>query len=431
MGQGKDNTAYLVKHKQLGNFLALKTLSNEYSSPAQLHREIDLVKDFNHPGIPKIVDVIQEDKLYVLQEYIPGESLEEVLSNRISLQQFLSISRQLIHIIQYLHYQEKEPILYLDFKPEHIRIYQNQVYLVDYGQASKCINGKVNEVHYGTYEYSAPEVIESHYATVRSDIYSLGVIMEKMMKQVIAKSYWEKMKLRHLEKVVHRCTEENQELRFDNVNKILAEMKLAERRWQFNLLMKPVHLRETVAVIGTHHRVGTTHVAIGITHCYNQTGMDSIYVEQSAGQWLRQSSIDMETGNKSKRGASDLIRKGKFVGMPAYGPFYQADVPEEGIYVRDLGVLWEGFTPEAYDKVLVVLGSRYWEEEDTVAYVKQLKNKSNCLFVCSGTSSYRVRQLAQRMGVPVFSWDYDEDVFRISREKLRIMNQLLRKEIYA
>lgn len=430
LGRGRDNATYLVRHKQLDIFLAMKTLSNSYSSPFQLNQEINLMKDFNHPGIPKIIETIQEEDVYVIQEYISGVSLGDFLSCKISLQQFLSISGQLISIINYLHNLEKEPILYLDFKPEHIRICGAKVYLLDYGMATRCKKGKVKEVYYGTEEYSAPEVKKYHYGTVKSDVYSLGKIMETMMKQTIAKSYWEKMKKRRINHVIRGCIVEDDKLRIESVNEILTEMKLAERRWRNYSLVKDLHFKATVAVIGTHHSVGTTHIATGLTYCCNQCGMEGVYVEQTANQWLRQSSV-CEHGEYGRRTISDLIQNRSFVGLPAYGPFYDPIVPEHGVFIRDMGVLWGGFRPEVYDKVVIVLGSRFWEEEKTLQYIRQFREAPNCIFVCSGTTAYRVAQLARISHTAIYLWNYDEDVFRISKEKVKLLNRLLRKELNA
>lgn len=431
LGRGKDNITYLVRHKQLDQFLAMKTLSDRHSEPVQLHQEINLMKDFNHPGIPKIIDVIQEESLYVVQEYISGVSLGDFLAYRISLQQFLSISGQLISIINYLHTQEQEPILYLDFKPEHIHIWGTKVYLLDYGMATRCEKGKVKNVYYGTEEYSAPEVKKYHYGTVQSDVYSLGRIMETMMKQVIAKSYWEKLKIRRINTVIQGCINENEELRIGSVNELQAEIMQAERRWRSNPLIHNLHLKATVAVIGTHHGVGTTHIATGLTNSCNRCGMGGVYVEETARQWIRQSSVCENTLYGGKEKLTDLVQKGDFVGLPAYGPFYEPVVPEHGIFVRDLGVLWEGFRPEQYDKVVIVLGSRFWEEEQTIEYIRRFKGMKNCIFVCSLATNYRVAQLAKISGIPIFLWGYDEDVFCMSKEKVKILNRLLRKELNA
>lgn len=432
LGIGRDNVAYLVRHKQLGNVLAMKTASYGLSGSAQLVHEMNLVRNLHYPGIPKLIDVIlQEDHLYVLQEFVSGVSLGEFLSNKISLSQFLSVSGQLVSILNYLHTVEEEPILYLDFKPEHVHIRGEQVYLLDYGMAARCKQGKATGIYYGTSEYSAPEVLEEHYATVQSDIYSLGKIMERMVQQTIAKNYWERIKLQKIKKVISECVRENEDLRYNNVNEILIGLKQSDRRWQKPLQIQKIHLKATVAVIGTHHRVGTTHVATGLTHCCNMSGLNGVYVEETAKQWLRQSSVAETSSYGEDRKLEDLVQRGRFVGLPAYGPFYEPVVPEMGIFIRDLGVVWDGFYPEAYDKVILVLGSRYWEEEETLSYIKEYAKAGNCIFVCSATPTYRVRQLAQMSGVPIFSWGYDQDIFRMPREKRKIVYRLLRKELNA
>lgn len=431
LGRGKDNTTYLVRDKQRDIFLAMKTLSDGRSSPSQLNQEISLMMDFNHPGIPKIIEIIRGNELLVFQEYISGISLGDFLACSISLKQFLSVSEQLINIIYYLHHFEEEPVLYLDFKPEHIQICGTKLYLLDFGMATRCKKGKVKEVYYGTEEYSAPEVKRYHYGTVRSDIYSLGKIMETMMEQTIAKSYWEKMKMRKIKQVIRRCIYEEEELRFEDVNEIWSELQLAERRWRDRSLVNNLHFNSTIAVIGTHHGVGTTHIATGLTQCCNRCGKKGIYVEQTASQWLRQSSLSQNEGSQGDKKIKDLIQKNSFVGLPAYGPFYEPKLPKQGVFIRDLGVLWNGFLPELYEKVIIVLGSRFWEEEQTLEYIRRFRKEKNCIFVCSATAASRVHQLARLSGVQIHMWSYDEDIFHISREKIKLLNRMLGKETDA
>lgn len=107
----------------------------EFCSPT----EADLLKDLKHPGIPLIYDIDEDDTtLYIVEEYIPGESLDRMMVHpeNISQELILKIGFELCDILDYLHHTAPYPILYQDLKPEHIIVCGNQVKLIDFGIAS-------------------------------------------------------------------------------------------------------------------------------------------------------------------------------------------------------------------------------------------------------------------------------------------------------
>ncbi len=228
--------------------------------------------------------------------------------------------------------------------------------------------------------------------------------------------------------MIRGCTNEKEALRYENVNEILTELQKSDRRQQKHLQIWKNHLKATVAVIGTHHCVGTTHIATGLTYCCNMACMKGVYVEQTANQWLKQSDMVGLENHEGRKKVSDLLQKGQFLGLPANGPFYEPVVPERGVFIRDMGVLWDGFCPEAYEKVVLVLGTGYWEENETLQYISRFREKKNCIFVCSKADEHRVNYLSKKSGVSICCWGEDKDIFHISRRKLRLINRLLENE---
>ena len=98
-----------------------------------------------HPGIPRVYDMEEDmDNYYLVEEYIPGESLEAYLSQQQSISQnlFFTFCEQLCDIFDYLHTQSKVPILYPDLKPEHLILCGSQLKLIDFGIAPNEITDK-------------------------------------------------------------------------------------------------------------------------------------------------------------------------------------------------------------------------------------------------------------------------------------------------
>jgi serine/threonine protein kinase len=143
-------------------------------------REAQVLKQLDHPRIPKSVDSfsIDDGTLWfgLVQKYIPGESLKEllVLGKRFTETQARKIAVEVLNILTNLH--ELNPaVLHRDIKPSNLIWGQDdRIYLVDFGavqdRASK--EGATFTV-VGTYGYAAMEQFGGR-AVPASDLYALG-----------------------------------------------------------------------------------------------------------------------------------------------------------------------------------------------------------------------------------------------------------------
>ena len=185
LGQGECGSVFLVRQQSLEQYRAMKRFpKNTSAQPLFAISEAQILKSVQHPGIPTIYDFEEDESFYYLvEEYIQGDSLEEFLLHQqsISQNQFLYFCEQLCDIFAYLHTLRPSPILYQDLKPEHIIVCGTQLKLIDFSVASfAAISGK-DFNHFGNVDFSAPELISGKPVTLRSDIYSIGKIMEYMM----------------------------------------------------------------------------------------------------------------------------------------------------------------------------------------------------------------------------------------------------------
>jgi serine/threonine protein kinase len=143
-------------------------------------REAQILKQLNHPRIPKYIDYfcVDDRTLWfgLVQEYIPGESLKErlALSTRCSEKQARKIAIEVLNILIYLH--ELNPgVLHRDIKPSNL-IWgkDNHVYLVDFGAVQdKAAKEGVTFTVVGTYGYAPMEQFGGR-AVPASDLYALG-----------------------------------------------------------------------------------------------------------------------------------------------------------------------------------------------------------------------------------------------------------------
>ncbi len=140
-------------------------------------REIQLLKQLNHVGIPKYLDTFQTpDGFCMVQEYKPAASL--ATGRSLTPEEIGRIAIAVLEILVYL--QNRIPIIiHRDIKPENILLdEQGQVYLVDFGFAR--VGGEevgVSSVVKGTLGFMPPEQLFNRQLTEASDLYGLGMTL--------------------------------------------------------------------------------------------------------------------------------------------------------------------------------------------------------------------------------------------------------------
>jgi len=146
-------------------------------------REAQVLKQLNHPRIPKYRDYfhIDERSLWfgLVQEYIPGSSLREQLhqGKRFTTKQVRKIALEILEILEFLH-QLNPAVLHRDIKPSNLIWGEDeQIYLVDFGavQDRAAKEGATFTV-VGTYGYAPMEQFGGR-AVPASDLYALGATL--------------------------------------------------------------------------------------------------------------------------------------------------------------------------------------------------------------------------------------------------------------
>ena len=169
----------LVINKQTNQLFVKKQL-NIYNLEVFL-----LLKEHPHKNIPKIIECFEfHNSLIVIEEYISGFTLETVLTKHspMSSDTIISYMLQLCDTIAFLH-NLPTPVIHRDLTPSNILISSdNQVKVIDFNIARHYQENQPEDTTLlGTAGYAAPEQYGFAQSDIRTDIYALGVILNKMV----------------------------------------------------------------------------------------------------------------------------------------------------------------------------------------------------------------------------------------------------------
>lgn len=198
IGTGGMSTVYLALDTVLNKQWAAKEIK-DVSDPEQrelivqsIVTEANMIKSFDHPAIPRIVDLVDESgTLYVIMDYVEGRSLSAVLATDGPQpeDEVVNWGLQLCDALEYLH-RRTPPVIYRDMKPSNVMLKPNGlVQIIDFGIAREYRDdgGSVtaamgDTVQLGTRVYAPPEQYGGGGQTdARTDVYALGATMYTML----------------------------------------------------------------------------------------------------------------------------------------------------------------------------------------------------------------------------------------------------------
>ncbi|MFJ5762910.1 protein kinase [Neobacillus sp. NPDC093182] len=270
IGRGGMSIVYLAMDNRLNKSLVVKDIRKRTSSDNELLInslivEANMLKVLDHGALPKIYDIIEsEGDIYVVMDYIEGESLKEKLKREktISANQVIDWARQLSEVLEYLHTRKPYPIIYRDMKPDNIMLTpEGKIKLIDFGIAREFKSeSSTDTTNLGTKSYAAPEQMSGKQTDARTDIYSLGVTLYHLVTgKSLNEPPFELKPIRHwdpalpegLEHIINKATQSEptnryqscSELSYDleNINKLTAGYKNKLRR-KLSIFLVPVVL---------------------------------------------------------------------------------------------------------------------------------------------------------------------------------------------
>lgn len=422
LGKGNSSEVFLAEHRKLKAYRAVKCISkNSHSMQPQFLLEADILKNLKHPGIPTIYDVEEDNEsFYIIEEYIQGQSLEAFVLHQdcISIDTAVHITLQICDVIRYLHEQKPEPIIYQDLKPEHIILCGKRIVLIDFGISSFITSSGNAFQNFGTEGFAPPEKYQGMSSDARTDIYGIGKVLEFMASRVLKEEF------QILRPFIQKATAYSREDRYSSIEEFMSELsQIIKNGYQNHQHIKTKHLLTEIAVAGTQPRVGTTHLAIALTCFCSQYYGPCIYQEYHKSDCIRLLA-KQDAGYMRKDG---LVIYEKFRGMPYYGEGIAQWDRAERLYIQDYGIQIQDILEED-KRLIVVMGSRPWECGRTRNLLEKISLRRNLVLICNYGDSIQAKNLARTYHHRVYCFPLDADPFRMTREKRKWFEKLLRQE---
>lgn len=244
IGKGGMSVVYLAMDKRLNKQWAVKEIKKTASGKNDeiiinsLLAEANLMKKLDHPALPRIVDIIDNGQtLYVIMDYIEGESLDKILGEYGAQPEDVVISwaMQLCDALNYLHSQ-KPAIIYRDMKPANIMLKpEGNLKVIDFGIAREYKEQNLADTTVlGTKGYAPPEQHGSRQTDARSDIYALGMTMHHLLTGVdprpadyiyVPVRQWNPELSEGIEYIIDKCTALDPEDRYQNCDELMYDLQ--------------------------------------------------------------------------------------------------------------------------------------------------------------------------------------------------------------
>ena len=250
LGRGGMGEVYRADDLKLVQPVALKFLPDDLLSDgaalARFHREVRVARQVSHKNVCRVYDIGEVDGRHFLSmEFIKGEELSSLLRRigRLPQDKAIQIARQICAGLAAAH---DAGVLHRDLKPANIMIDgDGNARVLDFGLAGLVEEFGVDEMRAGTPAYMAPEQIEGKEQTIKSDIYSLGLVLYELFtgkRAFEAATLNELIKLRRsdttptnatsivkdldpvVEKVIGRCIQKDPSLRPSTALQVAAAL---------------------------------------------------------------------------------------------------------------------------------------------------------------------------------------------------------------
>lgn len=188
IGEGGMANVYLARDTILDRKVAVKVLRGDLAGDdkfvRRFQREALSASSLSHPNIVEIYDVGEDEgNFYIVMEYIEGKTLKALIKKRgvLTLPETIDIMLQLLDALASAH---DSYIIHRDIKPQNIMIKESGlVKITDFGIAMALNNAQLTQTNsvMGSVHYLPPEQASGKGSTIRSDIYSLGILMFEML----------------------------------------------------------------------------------------------------------------------------------------------------------------------------------------------------------------------------------------------------------
>ena len=188
IGEGGMANVYLAYDTILDRNVAVKILRGDLATDEKFvrrfQREAISASSLNHPNIVEMYDVGEDNgKYFIVMEYVNGKTLKSLIKKRgaLNLTEAIDIMLQLASGIACAH---DSYIIHRDIKPQNVLILEDgRVKITDFGIAMALNSNELTQTNsvMGSVHYLPPEQASGAGSTIKSDIYSLGILMFELL----------------------------------------------------------------------------------------------------------------------------------------------------------------------------------------------------------------------------------------------------------
>ena len=188
IGEGGMANVYLAHDIILDRKVAIKVLrgdlANDEKFIRRFQREALSASSLSHQSIVEMYDVGEDNGNYfIVMEYVAGRTLKQLLKKRGSLtvSEAVDILLQLTDGIAHAH---DSYIIHRDLKPQNIMIEENgAIKITDFGIAMALNSSQLTQTNsvMGSVHYLPPEQASGKGSTIKSDIYSMGIVFYELL----------------------------------------------------------------------------------------------------------------------------------------------------------------------------------------------------------------------------------------------------------
>ena len=190
LGKGGMASVYLAENSQKKpQKVAIKVLDIDLKENTEnvlrFKKEAFICSKLSHPNIIKVYSYgIFENKYYIIMEFIEGKDLSSYIRNNknISMKDIINIAYQISSALGYAH---KNKVIHRDIKPQNIILDKSgKIKITDFGIAKINIPLAFTlegEKVMGTTYYMSPEQIKGEPVDLKTDIYSMGILLYEMV----------------------------------------------------------------------------------------------------------------------------------------------------------------------------------------------------------------------------------------------------------
>ncbi|OHT02131.1 CAMK family protein kinase [Tritrichomonas foetus] len=194
LGSGGYSIVYLARSRKYNSDFAIKQIrpKNNFRLDAAL-QELHTIMSLNHPNIIRIFNYfIESSNLYLVFEYCPGGSIQDIIDNSSLTLSKKKLIRYFRQIVEAIHFCQSKNIAHHDIKPGNILLdTYDRPKLADFGLSFKYETQEAFSMNFdGSLQFMAPELISRvAYDPFKADIWSLGITFYMMISKTSPWNY--------------------------------------------------------------------------------------------------------------------------------------------------------------------------------------------------------------------------------------------------